>query len=166
MYLAGILHPIAFQASGKIIPLDLFLRIIRWGHASNSVRRCSCNNKLCSQVVSSIPISCSSRHLLRRFWQNGLSFKKGSLGRDMPSAGDSIWQAASALLGLASLPSTSWCGLCQQSDWALFWLGARVHAPRYCCWSLWTCGPSSATSHTLGSLRGIFCHQWLACSDA
>jgi hypothetical protein len=40
-------------------------------------------------------------------WQNGCSYKKGSLGRDMPSIGTLVglllaltWQAASALLEL------------------------------------------------------------------
>ncbi len=100
--------------------------------------------------------------------QNGCSYEKGSLlGKDIPSVGmlaglllALTWRAASALLGLASLPSTSWCGLCRQPDWSPYWLGARAHVPGDCSWSLQGRVPNSAASSTLGSLKGFFCHQW------
>ncbi len=90
-------------------------------------------------------------------WQNSCSYKKGSLGRDKPCIRDLTWQAAYALVGLASLSSTSWRGLpYQQSDWAPFWLGACARVPGDCSWSLWGRGPNSAASFTLGSLMGFF----------
>ncbi len=75
------------------------------------------------------------------------------------------WQAASALLGLASLPSTSWHGLCQQSDWAPYRLSARARVPGDQSWSLQGLGPNSAAISTLGSLKRIVCHWWLVCSN-
>jgi hypothetical protein len=62
---------------------------------------------LFSKIVSCGPISCLKQFLLRSSQQNRRSFEKGSLGRDMPYDGDLTWQAASAVLGLASLPSIS-----------------------------------------------------------
>ncbi len=104
--------------------------------------------------------------------QNGCSYKKGSLGRDMPSVGMLVglllaltWQAASTLLQLSSSPSSSWCGLCQQPDWAPRRLGTRVLAPWACSWSLQGHKPNSAVSSTSGSSKRIFCHWWLACSN-
>ncbi len=65
--------------------------------------------------------------------QNGCSYEKGSLGKDMPSIGTLVglmlaltWQAASALLELSSSSSSSWRGLCRQPDWAPHRLGARL----------------------------------------
>ncbi len=73
--------------------------------------------------------------------------------------------AASGLLELSSPTSTSWCGLCQQPDWALCRHGARTLAPWDRSWSLQGHGPNSAASITLGSSNRIFHRQWLACSN-
>ncbi len=109
---------------------------------------------------------------LRKSWQNGHSYKKGSLGKDIPSVGTLVgllyaltWQAASALLGLTSLPSTSWGGLRWQSDWASNWLGACTRVPGDRSWGLQGRGPNSAASSTSGSLKRFFCCWWLACSN-
>ncbi len=66
------------------------------------------------------------------------------------------WQAASALLGLASLPSASWCGLCWQPDWSSYQLGTRVRVPGVRSWSLQGLVPYSTASSTSGSLRRFF----------
>ncbi len=109
-------------------------------------------------------ISCLSWKILRRSRRNGCSYKKGGLGRNKPCIGDLTWQAASSLLGLASIPSaTSWWGLCLQPNWAPYWLGTRARTPGDCSWSL---QPKSTGSHTPGSLLGIFGHQRLASSNA
>ncbi len=104
--------------------------------------------------------------------RNSCSYKKGSLGKDMPSIGTlvglllaSTWQAASALLGLASLPSTIWFGLCQQPDWSPYRLDVHACIPGDCSWSLQGRVPNSATSSTLGSLKWIFHCQWSMCSN-
>ncbi len=96
-------------------------------------------------------------------WQNGCSYKKGSLGRDTPSVGTlvglllaSTRQAASALLELSSSTLSSWCGLYQWPDWAPHRLGARALAPWACSWSLLGHEPNSATSSTLGSSKRMF----------
>jgi hypothetical protein len=72
--------------------------------------------------------------ILRTSRWDDCSYEKGSLRKDIPSIGTLVglllaltWQAASALLGLANLPLTSWRGLCQWSDWPPIGL-ARVHA--------------------------------------
>ncbi len=105
---------------------------------------------------------------------NGCSYKykKGSLGRDMPSVGTlvglllaSTWRASSALLELSSSTSSSWRGLCQQLGWGPHWLGARALAPGACSWSLKGNEPTSTTSSTSGSLKSFFCCRWLACSN-
>ncbi len=100
------------------------------------------------------------------------SFKKGSLGWDMPSAGmlvdlllASTRQAASALLELSSSTSSSWCGLCQQPDWAPHRLGNCTLAPWACSWSLQGHEPNSSASSILGSLKRFFRRWWLACSN-
>jgi hypothetical protein len=105
-------------------------------------------------------------------WQNGCSYEKGSLGRDMPSIGTlvglmlaSTWLAASALVELSSSSSSSWRGLCQWPDWAPHRLGTRALAPWACSWSLQGHKPNSAVSSTSGSSKRFFCYQWLACSD-
>ncbi len=92
------------------------------------------------------------------------TFWEGIGGTDVPSrkavleetclAWDLNWWAASALLGLVSLPSTSWRGLCQQSDWTPFWLGTSACGD--CSWSLRGCGPNSAVSCTSGGPWGDF----------
>ncbi len=74
-------------------------------------------------------------------------------------------QAASALLELPSPTSTSWCGLCRQSDWAPCRLGAHALAAWDRSWSLQGHGPNSAASSTLGTSKRIFCWLWLACSN-
>ncbi len=74
-------------------------------------------------------------------------------------------QAASALLELSSPSSTSWRGLCRQSNWAPCWLGTHVLAPWDRSWSLQGHDPNSTASSTLGSSERIFCHQLLACSN-
>ncbi len=163
--------------NNKTIPLDSLLRNIRWGHASNGVRRCLYNKILFSQVVSRGPISCLKWYLLRQSWRNGhngCSFKKGRLGRDMPCLGTwldftslhMIWQVASALVGLASLPLTSWRGLCQQPDWALYQLSTCARIPGDWSWSLRGHGPNPATSSTLCSFIRIFHCWWSASSNA
>jgi hypothetical protein len=103
-------------------------------------------------------------------WQNSCSYEKGSLGKDILSVGMLVGlllaltrQAASALLGLASLPSTSWCSLCRRLDWSPYRLGACMHVPGDRSWSLQGRVPNSATSSTLGSSKRFFCHQWLVC---
>ncbi len=119
-------------------------------------------------VVSCGPISRLSQKNLRTPCWNGFSYKKGSLGKDILCVGmlvglllALIWWAASALLGLASLPSTSWCGLCQWPDWSPYQLSARAHVPWDCSWSLQGHEPDSATSSTSGSLKRIFAvHDW------
>ncbi len=95
-------------------------------------------------------------------WWNDCSYKKGSLGRDMPSIGTLVglllaltWRAASALLGLASLPLTSWWGLCRQPDGSPYWLGAHAHVPGDRSWSLQGRMPNSAASSTLRSSKKI-----------
>ncbi len=95
--------------------------------------------------------------------RNGCSYKKGSIRRDIPSVGTLVglllvltWWAASALLGLASLTSTSWCGLRWQSDWAPYRLGTRASVPGDRSWSLQGRGPNSAARSTLGSLKRFF----------
>ncbi len=95
--------------------------------------------------------------------RNGCSYEKGSLGKNIPSIGTLvglllalIWRAASALLGLASLPSTSWCGFCQRLDWSPYRLGARAHKPGDHFWSLQGRVPNSAASSPSGSLKRIF----------
>jgi hypothetical protein len=50
------------------------------------------------QVVSCGPISCSSQKILRMPWRNGCLYKKGSLGKDMPS----IWTLVAACHDLVS----------------------------------------------------------------
>ncbi len=103
-------------------------------------------------------------------WQNGCSYKKGSLGRDMPSIGTLVslllaltWQAASALLGLSSLTSSCWHGLCQWLDWAPYQLGACTLAPWDRSWSLQGHKPNSAASSTSGSLNIFFAiYDWHA----
>ncbi len=123
--LAMISRAIAFQANGEAIFLDLLLRSVCWGHVSDGVRRRSYNKILFLRVFSRGPISCSSQKILRTSRRNGCSYEKGSLGKDIPSIGTLVglllaltWQAASALLGLASLPSTSWCGLYWWPNWS------------------------------------------------
>ncbi len=86
--------------------------------------------------------------------QNGCSYARGSLARDIPSIGDSTWQAAFTLLAPASIPSTLWCRLCWQPDWAPFWLGACTCAPDH-SWSIQTCRSNFTASCTPGSLGGI-----------
>ncbi len=109
---------------------------------------------------------------MRRLGRTAVPTWKGSLGKDIPSVGmlvglllASTWRAASALLEPSSSTSSSWCGLCQQPDWAPHWLCARAFAPWACSWSLQGHKPNSATSSTSGSSKRIFCCQWLACSD-
>ncbi len=104
--------------------------------------------------------------------QNGCSYEKGSLGRDMPSVGTLVglllaltWWAASALLELSSSTSSSWRGLCRQPDWAPHRLGARALAPWACSWSLQGHETNSAASGTSGSSKRFFCHQWSVCSN-
>jgi hypothetical protein len=104
--------------------------------------------------------------------RNGCSYKKGSLGRDMPSIGMLVglllaltWRAASALLELSSSILSSWRGLCRRPDWAPHWLGAHALAPWACFWSLQGHEPNSAASGTSGSSKRIFCHWWSACSN-
>ncbi len=103
---------------------------------------------------------------------NGCSYEKGSLGKDMPSVGMLVGSllattglAACALLEPSSSASSSWHGLCRQSDWAPYWLGARALAPRVCSWSDQGWKPNSAASNTSGSSKIFFCHLWLACSN-
>jgi hypothetical protein len=72
---------------------------------------------------------------------------------------DLIWQAASALLDLASLLSTSWHGLRQQPDWAPYWLGAHACVLGDQSWSLQGHGPNSAASSILWSWKRLFCCQ-------
>ncbi len=110
-------------------------------------------------VDSRGPISCLSQKNPRTPQRNDCSNKKGSLRKDIPSVGTLVgllvavtWQAASALLGLASLPSTSWCGLCQRPAWSPYWLGACACVPGNQSWSLQGRGPNSAASSTSGSL--------------
>jgi hypothetical protein len=133
MKLARISCPISFQANGKTIPLDSLLRSARWGHIPNGVHRRPYNKILFLQVVSCGLISPLSQNILRTSRQNGYSYKKGSLGRDIPSVGTLVglllamtWGAASAMLELASPSSTSWCGLRWWSDWAPYPLGAHA----------------------------------------
>ncbi len=163
---------IAYQVNGKIIFLDSLLRSVRWGHVSDGVRRNLYNKILFLQVITRSPISCSSQKILRTSWRNGYSYVKGSLGKDIPSIGTLVglllgltWWAASALLELASLPLTSWCGLCWWPDWSPYWLGARAHVPGDQSWSLQGRVPNFAASSTSGSLKRFFCHQWLVCSN-
>ncbi len=78
---------------------------------------------------------------------------------------DLTWWAASALLGFASLPLTSWHGLCQQPDWAPYRLGACARIPGDQFQSLWGRGLNSLASSTLGSMIIFFCHWWLASSN-
>ncbi len=104
--------------------------------------------------------------------RNGCSYEKGSLGRDMPSVGTLVclllvltWQGASALLELSSPTSTRWHGLCRQTDWAPYQLGARALAPWDRSWSLQGHEPNSATSSTSGTSKRFFCCWWLVWSD-
>ncbi len=124
------------------------------------------------QVDSRGPISCSQQKFLRRLGGTAVPTRKGSLGKDIPSIGTlvglllaSTWRAASALLEPSSSTSSSWCGLCQQPDWAPHQLGARVLAPWACSWSLQGHKPNSATSSTSVSLKRFFRHRWSACSN-
>jgi hypothetical protein len=109
---------------------------------------------------------------MRRLGGTACSFKKGSLGRDMPSVGMLVglllaltWQAASDLLELSSSTLSSWRGLCRQPDWAPHRLGDRALAPWALSGSLQGHEPNSAASGTLGSSERFFCRQWLACSN-
>ncbi len=95
--------------------------------------------------------------ILRTSWRNGCSYKKGSLGRDMPSIGTlvglllaSTWQAASALLELSSSTLSSWCGLCQRPGWAPYRLSAHALAPWACSWSLQGHKPNGRCKGTVG----------------
>ncbi len=168
--LARISLPIAFQANGKNIILDSLLRSICWGHASNGIYRCPYNTILFLWVVSCGPISCLSWKILRTSWQNGCSYKNGSLGKDVPSVGTLVglflaltWQAASALLGLASLPLTSWSGLSQWSDWPPYWLGALVRIPGDCSWRCQVVGPTPLQVALQGPWNNFFpINDWRA----
>ncbi len=162
--LARISRPINFQAISEIIRLDLFQNI-RWRHVSEDVHRHPIKQNLFLQVVSCGPISCWQQNFLRRLAprQNGSSYKKGSLGRDMPSVGMLVGlllartrQAASALLELLSSTLSSWRGLCRQPDWAPHRLGARALTPRASSWSLQGHEPNSAMSGTSGSSKFFF----------
>jgi hypothetical protein len=95
--------------------------------------------------------------------RNGCSYKKGSLGKDVPSIGTLVGLllamtrlAASALLELSSSALSSWRGLCRQPDWALHRLGTRALAPRVCSWSDQGRKPNSAVSSASGSSKIFF----------
>ena len=107
--------------------------------------------------------------ILKTSQQNSYSYEKGSLGKDIPSVGILVglllaltWQAASALLGLASLPSTSWCGFCQRLDWSPYWLGARTMGLFLESSGL---GAQLRCKWQFGVLEKNFRCQWLACSN-
>ncbi len=51
------------QLNSKTIPLDLFLRSVCWGHASDGLHRCLYNEILCLQVVSCGLISCMTQKI-------------------------------------------------------------------------------------------------------
>jgi hypothetical protein len=152
--LARISRPIAFQANGNTIPLDLLLRSFLWGHISDIVRRCLYNKILFLQVVSCGPITRSSP---QKFWEH-LS------GLDVPTRKARLVglllaltrQAASALLELSSSTSTSWLGLCRRPDLAPYWLCACALKPWDRSWSLWGHGPNSTANSTLGSSKRFF----------
>ncbi len=115
------------------------------------------------QVVFCGPISCSSP---KKFWERlggtAVPTRKAKLAGLLLA---STRQAASALLELSSSTSSSWHGLCQQPEWALYQLGAHALAPWACSWSLQGHEPNSATSSTSGSSKSFFCRRWLACSN-
>ncbi len=160
MLLTGISHPIANPVQGGIISFGSFLRSVSWGHASNVMRRC-----LCNKILSRGPMFCVSKNLWKGSNRTAVLSWKGSLTRDTPSIGDSDWLAAFALLPPANLPSSSWCGLSRQPDWALFWLCTCMHATGNHSWSIQTHGPNSTTRRTLGSLWGISCRWWVVCNN-
>jgi hypothetical protein len=119
------------------------------------------------RVVSRGPIHRWLQKKLRRLVGTAAPTRKGSLGRHLPSFGMLVglllaltWRAASALL-----TSFSWCGLCQQTDWAPLQLGACPLAPWACSWSLQGHELDFAVSGTLVSSKRFFCCQWLACSN-
>ncbi len=124
------------------------------------------------QLFLVVPFLACQKIIWERLGKTAVPTKKGSLGKDIPSIGTLVglllaltWQAASALLGLASLPLTSWRGLCRQSDWPPYWLCARTHIPGDCSWSIQGQWPNFAASSTSGSLKSFFYHQWLVCSN-
>ncbi len=87
---------------GRIVPLDSFLRIVRWGHASNGVCRRSYNEILFLRIFTCNPNLCK----LRNFWEDSdgmaVPTQNGSLTRDIPSVGTLVGLLLFALLAQAS----------------------------------------------------------------
>ena len=172
MKLAGISYPFAFQMIGKIIRLDSFLQNIHWRNVSNNVRRCPMKQKFIFASCFLWSWFLFATKNIGTPCRNGCSYKKGSLGKDMPSLGILVGLllattrlAVFALLEPSSSASSSWWGLCRWPDWGPHWLGAHALTSRVCSWSDQGRKPNSAASSTSGSSKMISCHQWLACSN-
>ncbi len=152
MKLARLSCPIAFHANGNTIFLDLLLRTSV--EETFCIFRCQYNKFLFLQVVSRGYISrLFPKIIWERFSGMAVPTRKGRLVGLLLAL---TRQAASALLKLSSPTLTSWCGLCQQPDWAPCWLSACALTPWDCSWSLQGHGPNSAASSTLGSSKRIF----------
>ncbi len=172
MKLAGISYPFAFQMIGKIIRLDSFLQNIHWRNVSNNVRRCPMKQKFIFASCFLWSWFLFATKNIGTPCRNGCSYKKGSLGKDMPCLKMLVCLllaatrlAASALLEPSSSASSSWCGLCQRPDWGPHQLGAHTLTPRICSWSDQVRKPNSTMSSTSGFSKMISHHWWLACID-
>ena len=129
--------------------MDLFLKTVHRGHASERVHR------RCKLFLASHFSTLSEQKLL----------EKGSLTKTTKRVSDSIG-AASALLASASAPSSIRRGLGRRLVWASFWHGACTRAPGYPSRSVQARRLNSAATHALGVLGGINRQQWSARSVA
>ena len=131
--------------------LDLFLKTVHWGHASESTRR-RWEKSCFLRVISCFPFL--------NFVKTKVSWERQSY-KDMLRVRDYVG-AASALLASACVPSYSQCGLGRCSIWASFWRGACVRALGYRSRSVQARGLNSAATRASGVLGGINHWQWLA----
>jgi hypothetical protein len=131
---------ITFTAKTSI--LDLFLKTVHRGHASESNRR-PCKIFLASHFSTS-----SEQKFL----------KKGSLTK---TCRESVTQLALllALLASASASSSIRRGLGRRLVWASFWRGACTRTPGYCSWSVQARRLNSPATRDLEVLGGINCRQ-------
>jgi hypothetical protein len=165
--------PIAFQANGDTTLLDSFLGMsIEEIFPTAHVDARTTKFYIC-ELFLVVPFLARHKKSENASAERLFLWERQSWRKNIPRIGMLVglllaitWQAASALVGLASLPSTSWCGLCWPPDWSPYWLGAHAHVPGDHSWSLQGRVPNSTASSTLGSLKRFFCHWWSVCSNA
>ncbi len=159
--LARISHPIAFQMICETILFGLVSQNIHWENVSEAVLRCTMKQKfIFASYFSRSHFPLVPPKKSETSWRNGCSYKK-SKASWLAACLD---QVSCFCLVSASKPiidQLTWHTLTTRLS--SYWLGARALAPGDWSWSLWGCGPNSATSSNSGSSKDFFAiDDWCA----